>query len=788
MMTDPCMINTSKSYMTAEMKAKQYFQALSERINHQHYTSCFMDYFNDWKRGHFSRTFSHFLKLKRPSAPRNDYHSYLRWLERTGKLDDYLDRSISYIYMRDLGQTLESNKTRVKIDQAVNQVKKYLIQTEHQNPFHMKEVYRWAQKEGIESTFFWLMAKLQWVSSVLPDEMDKENAQRKLIKLIAGVVMQELDGMDQSIPYQERSNRLARAIRIGYCYGLSYPFIDDLLDANVLSAQEKEQFASFIRTSVTTGEVPPLAEWNGNHYELMEAIHLELREAFAYMKDYQDASMVKDFFEQSYVFFHSQEIDRNKHLSNTEYTNEELYIPVMIKSSASRMIVRYFIDGADDPGRDERLFFYGIYNQLADDLADMADDMATGTVTPYTYYWKYHKSRPDLINPFELYWAVISYLIDEVYHKDKKSRDLLLNRAINGLKRLKDKLGQKQYNQIMRVFGLSDQRFQQTIQHMVQKANDVDFFDKLLRDHFLRTIRTEKEDKKAFESTIESVRQSINQMLSIDTNEHAMLWTDPITDAANYSLESDGKRIRPIMTWVMAIQAYQLDEDTIIPLLRSLEYMHTASLIYDDLPSQDNAPIRRGRQTLHEAYNPAIAELTGLFMTQRAVQEQASMSSFDADTILELITYSTQTTQKMCKGQAIDLESKNKRLTVEELRTMCFYKTGIGVEACLMMPAILAGVSQDEREALQTYAYHTGVAFQIKDDLLDVEGDQMAIGKPSGIDQTNQSATFVSILGIEGAKKEMWEHYCRAMESLQKIPHHISFLKQFASYMINRGG
>ncbi|ENH96076.1 geranyltranstransferase [Gracilibacillus halophilus YIM-C55.5] len=787
-MTDPCMINTSKSYMTAEMKAKQYFQALSERINHQHYTSCFMDYFNDWKRGHFSRTFSHFLKLKRPSAPRNDYHSYLRWLERTGKLDDYLDRSISYIYMRDLGQTLESNKTRVKIDQAVNQVKKYLIQTEHQNPFHMKEVYRWAQKEGIESTFFWLMAKLQWVSSVLPDEMDKENAQRKLIKLIAGVVMQELDGMDQSIPYQERSNRLARAIRIGYCYGLSYPFIDDLLDANVLSAQEKEQFASFIRTSVTTGEVPPLAEWNGNHYELMEAIHLELREAFAYMKDYQDASMVKDFFEQSYVFFHSQEIDRNKHLSNTEYTNEELYIPVMIKSSASRMIVRYFIDGADDPGRDERLFFYGIYNQLADDLADMADDMATGTVTPYTYYWKYHKSRPDLINPFELYWAVISYLIDEVYHKDKKSRDLLLNRAINGLKRLKDKLGQKQYNQIMRVFGLSDQRFQQTIQHMVQKANDVDFFDKLLRDHFLRTIRTEKEDKKAFESTIESVRQSINQMLSIDTNEHAMLWTDPITDAANYSLESDGKRIRPIMTWVMAIQAYQLDEDTIIPLLRSLEYMHTASLIYDDLPSQDNAPIRRGRQTLHEAYNPAIAELTGLFMTQRAVQEQASMSSFDADTILELITYSTQTTQKMCKGQAIDLESKNKRLTVEELRTMCFYKTGIGVEACLMMPAILAGVSQDEREALQTYAYHTGVAFQIKDDLLDVEGDQMAIGKPSGIDQTNQSATFVSILGIEGAKKEMWEHYCRAMESLQKIPHHISFLKQFASYMINRGG
>ena len=107
-----------------------------------------------------------------------------------------------------------------------------------------------------------------------------------------------------------------------------------------------------------------------------------------------------------------------------------------------------------------------------------------------------------------------------------------------------------------------------------------------------------------------------------------MISESPIIDAANYSLEGDGKRLRPIMTWVMGVNEYGLKQSAILPLLRSLEYMHTASLIFDDLPSQDNASIRRGRPTLHQVYNIATAELTGLFLTQKAVEEQASLDQF----------------------------------------------------------------------------------------------------------------------------------------------------------------
>src|SRR5690606_14893028 len=104
-----------------------------------------------------------------------------------------------------------------------------------------------------------------------------------------------------------------------------------------------------------------------------------------------------------------------------------------------------------------------------------------------------------------------------------------------------------------------------------------------------------------------------------------------------------------------------------------LEYMHTASLIFDDLPSQDNAPIRRGRPTIHEVYNNAIAELTGLFLTQQAVLEQASLKGFDTNSILHLIRYASQTTMDMCRGQAMDLNWRGKKLTEEQLKTLHYY-------------------------------------------------------------------------------------------------------------------
>lgn len=784
-------INAEASYRLAEQRASHYFKLLHEQVIHRKYVPILTNDFQSWKHNHIHHSFlSFFLQGKRKPAPR-EYHNYIHWLDMTGKLDHYLKRSVAYIFLRDLGKALDSPDTQIKIKRVVDGIKNQLAHSSTVNQgskiesFSIAGLYRWAQKEDVESTIIWLINKLKTVSMMIPEGMDAENAQRKLIKIIAGVVMHELDGIGNDILQEERSRKLDISIRLGYSYGLTYPFIDDLLDANILSVDEKKHYSDLIRSSLIEQSVAELGNWTGNNKELMGFIYSELKEGFEYIRDNQSTETTQNFFEQTYIFFNSQEVDREKDLSHPHYTNEELYIPIILKSAASRLIARSVINASEDKDFESRTFCYGIYNQLADDFADMFDDMEHGMVTPYTYYLKYHDKRSDLINPFELYWTVISHLIHNVYHSETETCEVILDRAINGLKRFKEHKGEGQYYEVMGVFSSGNPNFNRVIQKMVQKADDVDFFDKLLRDHIITNLKNERKEREDFLKTIETARNQIDSILKIPKDDHLVL-DEPITDAANYILEGDGKRLRPIITWVMAIDGYGMESTSILPLLRSLEYMHTASLIFDDLPSQDNASIRRGRTTLHQLYNIATAELTGLFLTQKAVEEQATLHQFDSKAVLNLIRYSAKTAADMCKGQVMDLDSKGQQLTLEQLDLMCFYKTGLGFEAPLIMPAILANANEIEIQSLKTFAKHAGIAFQIKDDLLDVEGEVDLLGKPVGKDTENNNSTFVSILGQEGAKKAMWEHYCLAMEVLQKVPRNTVFLKHLLNYLVNR--
>lgn len=782
-----------RGYRAAEQKAAHYFASLAAQVKDKIYAPALTADFECWKQDHLHPPSWLSLWSRRKRKPEaSDDEKYIHWLNDAGKLDAYLERSVSYMYMRDLGKALDSSDTQIRIQRCMAGLKKHLLHSTAANggqrpeAMSMAGVYRWAQKEGIEDAAIWVIGKLRSVSAHIPEGMDAEQAQRKLIKIIAGVVLHVLEDMEDDILPAERARRLDEAIRLGYSYGLTYPFIDDLLDSQVLREREKEQYSRMIRSALLTGTVPEWDEWAGRDKEMLRFIHSELRDAFEYIKEHQLPETERIFFEQSYVFFHSQDLDRAKELSNPDYTNEELYVPIILKSSSSRLVVRPLIRAPEDEGFHHRTFCYGIYNQLADDFADMFDDMRDGAVTPYTYYLKYHGQRKDLINPFELYWAVISHLIHNVYRSDAKSREVILARAINGLKRCKQRVGNEKYHEIMDLFTAGIPEFNRLIQHMVRKADGVDFLDKLLRDQMVTALKNERKEKERFFATIKTVRRQINEVLPIPKHHGNPAVQDTLIDAANYSLEGDGKRLRPILAWVMGVQEYGLKASALVPLLRSLEYMHTASLIFDDLPSQDNAATRRGRPTLHQAHNSATAELTGLFLIQKAIEEQASLDGFDPNTVLALMRYSSQKAADICTGQAMDLQSKGQALTLEQMNAICFYKTGIAFEASIIMPAILARVNEAEMSALKKFAYHAGIAFQIKDDLLDYEGDQQLLGKPVGKDAENNTSTFVTILGHEGARKEMWEHCCLASEALRAIPRHIAFLKHLLNYLVHR--
>lgn len=785
-------------YQRAENQAARYLDVLQNQIRSKSYVSRLLDDFIGWKKRHLPR--QKWLPIWRrgvKSPESSEGSRFFAWLARAGKLDDYLERSVSYMYLRDLGQDLSDPRTRTKIQRMVGRLKKTLVSPEEatggtgfsQEMMSLASVYRWAQREGVEEAVIWVMERLKGVRTYLPPEMNAEEAERKLIKIILGVVVHVMDEMDDQTETgcAERSRRLGEAIKLGYYYGLTYPFIDDLLDSGALNADEQDQYSRMIRKTIRTGIVPELGEWSGRHHELVRYIHTELREAYEFIRGYQNPDTQNVFFEQSNIFFESQDADRCKTLDDAHYSNEELYLPIILKSASSRLIVRSVISAPQDEGFDQRVFYYGLYNQLADDFADMAADLEAGAVTPYTYYLTYRHERPDLINPFELYWVVISHLIHHVYRSEPQTREIILARAINGLKRYQRRVGADRFHEVMAIFTLGHPELEGLIQLLVHRAVDVDFYDKWLRDQLLITMRTSRQEQEAFAELVQMARKHVNAILPIPSAASSSNREDPLlVETANYSLEGSGKRLRPIIAWVMGVQVYGLDPAALSPLFRALEYMHTASLIFDDLPSQDNSPSRRGKPTLHEVHNSAIAELTGIFLIQKAVEEQASLRGFDNESVLVLLQYLSRKAGEICMGQAMDLNAKGKVLTVEELDRICFYKTGIAFEACLVAPAILARANETEIAVLKKFAYHTGIAFQIKDDLLDGEGDSRLLGKPTGKDIENGNSTYVTVLGTAAANKAMWEHYCLAMEALQELPEPPSFLKQLLHYIMNR--
>ena len=146
--------------------------------------------------------------------------------------------------------------------------------------------------------------------------------------------------------------------------------------------------------------------------------------------------------------------------------------------------------------------------------------------------------------------------------------------------------------------------------------------------------------------------------------------------------------------------------------------------------------------------------------------------------------YSSHTTQVICQGQWMDLEAMGKPVDMAQLETISELKTGLAIEAALLIPAILGGANDFERKHLKQFAYHLGIAFQIRDDMLDYMGDEETLGKPIGQDEDQLKATFVTCLGIEGANHKLFEHYYLAQDALKHLGNEGSFLAQDIRFVL----
>lgn len=266
---------------------------------------------------------------------------------------------------------------------------------------------------------------------------------------------------------------------------------------------------------------------------------------------------------------------------------------------------------------------------------------------------------------------------------------------------------------------------------------------------------------------------------------------DILRDSIIYSLTAGGKRIRPILA-LASYEACGGKPEDIVSYASALEFIHTYSLIHDDLPSMDNDDLRRGKPTNHKVFGEGMAILAGDALLTEAffviANMQPSALGSQPSAILRVIRELALASgiHGMVGGQAEDLLSEDKAADSDNLSFIHSHKTGALITACVRMGGILADATKEELHALTRYAENTGLAFQIVDDILDVEGKTEVLGKTAGSDNKKKKMTYPGHFGIDLSMEKAEELIRSAVNALNHFSKKADPLREIALYVLHR--
>ena len=262
-----------------------------------------------------------------------------------------------------------------------------------------------------------------------------------------------------------------------------------------------------------------------------------------------------------------------------------------------------------------------------------------------------------------------------------------------------------------------------------------------------------------------------------------------LLNASEYSVLNGGKRIRPMLMQ----ETYRLFDGRskcIEPFMAAIEYIHSYSLVHDDLPCMDNDEYRRGKFSTWAAYGEDVGVLTGDALLTYAFETACRAFSLNASPTatvkaLEILARKAGI-NGMVGGQAVDVELTGKPLNEESLDFIYRLKTGALIEASMMIGAVLAGASQEDIQSVEKIASCVGMAFQIRDDILDVTSTTEMLGKPVGSDDKNDKTTYVTLYGLEEAEKKVAEYSEEAISLLHSLTGENLFLEKLIRFLISR--
>ena len=263
-----------------------------------------------------------------------------------------------------------------------------------------------------------------------------------------------------------------------------------------------------------------------------------------------------------------------------------------------------------------------------------------------------------------------------------------------------------------------------------------------------------------------------------------------LLSSQRYSLMAGGKRLRPILCMAGAAAVGGSEED-VLPAACALECIHTYSLIHDDLPFMDDDDLRRGQPTNHKVFGEAIALLAGdglLTEAFRILARPGARTGPAAEKRLEAIALIAGAAgcRGMVAGQVVDIQSEGQSIELDTLEYIHSHKTAALIRAAVLSGAILGGGTAGQCDSLSTYGHKIGLAFQIADDILDIEGEQEKLGKPTGADQARGKATYPALMGLKRSKDLQNELIAAALYSLSVFDQRAEPLQLIARYIITR--
>ncbi|MFT8770035.1 MAG: polyprenyl synthetase family protein [Gluconobacter cerinus] len=289
--------------------------------------------------------------------------------------------------------------------------------------------------------------------------------------------------------------------------------------------------------------------------------------------------------------------------------------------------------------------------------------------------------------------------------------------------------------------------------------------------------------KEALAHACKDIEATIDALLPMVPGDESIL-----LEAMRYAALGGGKRLRGFLA-VEVASLFGADRKAALRVAASVELLHAYSLVHDDLPSMDDDDLRRGRPSTHRQFDEAIAILAGDALQTRAFEillEDETSSDATIRSNLALALARASGAAGMVGGQVIDIRGEGRALPLDEVRRLHALKTGALIRYAAESGAILAGMTDDRRDAIVAYGQNLGTAFQVADDVLDTTASAEELGKTAGKDEASGKSTYVSLLGIDGARAEARRLSDQAREALSSFGAQAAALRALADYVVER--